>query len=544
MKISSAPVDTKKRDFLKLAGVLGLGAIAASALPQKAQAYVMGSSPTSSVVGVKNAANTRIDPATEEGNLATIAGKDFATQTTLAQIKANSDKFNFDGESLMVTGLSTDGLTNTVKTVDANSARVGLASDDSIVLMRRMVKLMESKATVDTATRRRITVDAWMENLNGPLETGTATGVQTLAGIVDTTKAGVWVENQWAYYAVKITAGTGTGQIRMIGSNSRYTLTLQIPWSTQPDGTSVYGIYDVLSAVSVAGDATGTQSLLTLTDTTKAWTTNQWANFVVRSTDRATGETQIRLITSNTATVLTHQFQWNPKLGITPVAESGTATDTQSYSTLTDTSKVWVVDSWATYAVTITSGTGVDQTRIIASNTDTTLTLLNDWITPPDSTSTYDIRPLPTDGVDTGTATGTQTTTTFGDTTKTWTTNQWANFLIKIRTGAGANQIRHISSNTGTVLTLSAEWTTVPDTTSTYALYAFPARSYTITVAPTSLTDIGTSAGVMRVGTGSDSTIGTVSNIEAIGFYNAQQRFGDVSHRVYNNSIRSQLTFN
>ena len=156
MKISSAPVDTKKRDFLKLAGVLGLGAIAASALPQKAQAYVMGSSPTSSVVGVKNAANTRIDPATEEGNLATIAGKDFATQTTLAQIKANSDKFNFDGESLMVTGLSTDGLTNTVKTVDANSARVGLASNDSIVLMRRMVKLMESKATVDTATRRRI----------------------------------------------------------------------------------------------------------------------------------------------------------------------------------------------------------------------------------------------------------------------------------------------------------------------------------------------------------------------------------------------------
>jgi hypothetical protein len=543
MKTSSAPVDNKKRNFLKVAGIVGLGLIASQAFPKKTEAYSMGSSPTSGVVGAKNSANTRIDPAIEGGNLATIAGKDFATQTTLALLKANADKFTFDGESLQVTGLSTDGLTDTVKTVDTGSTRVGLQSEDSIVLMRRMVKLMESKATVDSANRRRITIDAWMDNLSGPLETGTATGVQTLIGIVDTTKAGQWVENQWAYYAVKITAGTGIGQVRMIGTSTRDTLTLQFPWTTQPDGTSVYGIYDVVSAVSVVGEATG-GGLTTLVDTTKAWTTNQWTNFVVRITDRMNGGTQIRLITSNTSNVLSHQYQWTPLLGITAVVESGTATGAQSYSTLTDTSKVWVVDSWATYAVTITSGAGADQTRIIASNTDTTLTLQNDWLVVPDSTSRYDIRPLPTDGVDTGTATGTQTVSTLSDTTKAWTTNQWANFLIKIRAGAGANQVRYVFSNTATVLTLSSDWTITPDATSVYALYAIPARSYAITALPASMTDVGTSTGVMRVGIGTDSTIGTVTNIEAIGFYNAQQRFGDVSHRVYNNSIRSQLTFN
>lgn len=546
MKSASAPVDSKKRDFLKVAGVVGLGLVASQVFPKKAEAYVLGSSPTSGVVGLKNAANTRIDPALEGGNLATIAAEDFATQATLALIKTNSDKFNFTGTDLKVTGLS-DGLSDTVKTSDKSATQVGLASEDSIVLMRRMVKLMESKATVDTANRRRITVDAWMENLNGPMESGTATGTQSLVGLTDTSKAGTWVENQWAYYAVKITAGTGIGQVRMIGTSTRDTLVLQVPWTTQPDGTSVYGIYDALSIVSDAGDALGAQSLLTLANTGRAWTVNQWANFVVRIMDQTTGGIQIRLITSNTATVLTHQYQWSPVLGITAVSESGTATSgAQFINVFVDSSKAWTVDQWAGYAVTITSGTGVDQTRIIASNTATELTLQNDWLILPDATSRYDIRVLPTDGIESGTSTGEPGIRSFTDTTKAWTTNQWANFLIKIRAGAGANQVRHIASNTATILTLSAEWSIQPDSTSVYAIYAYPPRTYAITAVPSSLTDVGASATTMRVAVGSDSTLGTITTVSsatAIGFYNAQQRFGDLSHKVYNNAIRSQLTF-
>jgi hypothetical protein len=67
----------------------------------------------------------------------------------------------------------------------------------------------------------------------------------------------------------------------------------------------------------------------------------------------------------------------------------------------------------------------------------------------------------------TGTATagGASTLTNSG---KAWATNQWANSQIRIVSGTGAGQIRTIASNTGTVITTSAAWTTQPDATSVY----------------------------------------------------------------------------
>lgn len=62
----SAVSDNNKRFFLKALGVAGVGMVASQFLPEKASALVMGSTPSSSVVGVKNASNTRINPATNE----------------------------------------------------------------------------------------------------------------------------------------------------------------------------------------------------------------------------------------------------------------------------------------------------------------------------------------------------------------------------------------------------------------------------------------------------------------------------------------------
>jgi hypothetical protein len=69
----------------------------------------------------------------------------------------------------------------------------------------------------------------------------------------------------------------------------------------------------------------------------------------------------------------------------------------------------------------------------------------------------------------TGTATagGASTLTNSG---KSWTTNQWTNYQIRIVSGTGAGQIRTIASNTGTVITTSAAWTTNPDATSVYSI--------------------------------------------------------------------------
>ena len=70
-------------------------------------------------------------------------------------------------------------------------------------------------------------------------------------------------------------------------------------------------------------------------------------------------------------------------------------------------------------------------------------------------------------------ATGTATAgaaTTLTTTGTTWATNQWANSQVRIVSGTGAGQIRTIASNTGTVLTVSASWTTNPDATSVFQI--------------------------------------------------------------------------
>jgi hypothetical protein len=60
--------------------------------------------------------------------------------------------------------------------------------------------------------------------------------------------------------------------------------------------------------------------------------------------------------------------------------------------------------------------------------------------------------------------------TTLTDTAMAWLTNQWANHQVRIFAGTGVGQIRTISSNTGTVLTVSSAWTVNPDATSTYII--------------------------------------------------------------------------
>ena len=70
-------------------------------------------------------------------------------------------------------------------------------------------------------------------------------------------------------------------------------------------------------------------------------------------------------------------------------------------------------------------------------------------------------------------ATGTATAggaSTLTNSAKTWATNQWTNSQIRISAGTGLGQIRTISSNTATVITVSSAWTTTPDATSVYSI--------------------------------------------------------------------------
>lgn len=70
---------------------------------------------------------------------------------------------------------------------------------------------------------------------------------------------------------------------------------------------------------------------------------------------------------------------------------------------------------------------------------------------------------------DSGTATGTQTSTTLQDTTKSWTTDQFVGHTVQLTGGTGSGQWRQITSNTSNTLTVGA-WDTTPDGTTTYSI--------------------------------------------------------------------------
>ncbi len=72
---------------------------------------------------------------------------------------------------------------------------------------------------------------------------------------------------------------------------------------------------------------------------------------------------------------------------------------------------------------------------------------------------------------DRGVATGTQTTTTLKDTTKTWTVNEWAGCVLYIVTGTNKAEWRTIASNTADTLTLSSAWPLAPTTGATGSVY-------------------------------------------------------------------------
>ena len=74
--------DSDKRSFIKLLGIAGVGLAASQLIPSKAEALIMGGTPSASTIGVKNANNTKINPATEETLQGLISGQNVLKITT------------------------------------------------------------------------------------------------------------------------------------------------------------------------------------------------------------------------------------------------------------------------------------------------------------------------------------------------------------------------------------------------------------------------------------------------------------------------------
>ena len=225
--------DGDRRNFLKILGGASVGAAVLSMIPSKAQAYIIGSSPTAGIVGVKNSLNVGVNPATEDGNLATLVAKDFATEsslttlknkdfatqttlatraseTTLAAIKTNSDKFLFDVSGNLLTASTGGGGGGAVTVKDTTDTQINPATDESLLYLRRMVKLMESQAVVDGQNRQRVTVEI--------MPTTTVTGTLAISTVT--------------------TVGAVTSLSQIAGVDSRWQI---IDWSRQAYNSGIRG---------------------------------------------------------------------------------------------------------------------------------------------------------------------------------------------------------------------------------------------------------------------------------------------------------------
>ena len=315
------------------------------------------------------------------------------------------------------------------------------------------------------------------------------TFANALGGITITDTLKAWTVNQWAGYQVRIIQGAGTGQVRKILYNSATVLTLA---DSVTSGSETFCNPMIFSPAIAAGSIYQIEASAVTVDTNWLVTPDATSRFRVQGGN-------IFLVSSNASTPFYSLQQYDVLTDVwyirtansanialvgtdaslertgegssiwartTSVVEgtSMTSVVTGTNTTLTDSGQAWTINQWAGYYVRIFSGTGEGQQSLIASNTATTLTFASMSVAP-GATSQYFI-----EGFDAGTASGSGSTTTLVDSTKSWAVNRWKNYVVKITSGTGKGQYVAILSNTSTTLTFYEAISVATDNTSVYTI--------------------------------------------------------------------------
>lgn len=251
-----------------------------------------------------------------------------------------------------------------------------------------------------------------------------------------------------------ISAGTATGQRRKITAISNPagagTITIQFD---HPVNTAILSTHTFR--------VTSGRFFLMSAGTTAA---GMWKVF-----DVATRAWQANLSTTNLPGTWGTDGKAVSTTRVATVMANGTATSGSS-TTIVDTAHAWETDEFKGFFVLIVDGLGEGQCAKITGNTATTLTFVDSKTgaalsTAPDATSVYQVRSI--DTLASGVATS-GSTTTLVNSGKSWTTNQWTNYQVRIVSGTGVGQISKIASNTGTTLTIPAG--AAIDSTSVYEI--------------------------------------------------------------------------
>jgi hypothetical protein len=281
--------------------------------------------------------------------------------------------------------------------------------------------------------------------------------------------------NQLKSFDVRITSGTGAGQQRIIT-----------------------GVADPI--VADYGTASAATAFI-ITDTTKAWQINQWVGYQIRITF-GTGISQVRRVLYNSATAITvadvnktaEDYNANvPFSALAPLAAPAAGSTYQIESSVLTVDSAWAVTPDATSRFMVMSG-GI---YLMSSQATSNYSLLYyDIIADTWYIKSANSGLIPTAGTDGNlerctenssvwdrgnvTATAASGTATLTDSTKSWTTNQWAGHYVRIFTGTGEGTLRGILSNTDTVLTVASNWGgSGIDATSKYLIVGYDAGTAT-----------------------------------------------------------------
>jgi hypothetical protein len=246
-----------------------------------------------------------------------------------------------------------------------------------------------------------------------------------------------------------LSAGTATGQRRKIigidnsAGAGTITLTLDYAVATTILTSHTFRITSGRFFVMGAG-TTGAGSWKCFDVGTMAWQ----ANLSTTNLPASNGTDSKAVSTARVAGVLGNGS-----------ASSGSTT------TIVDTTQAWTTNQWAGYYVFIVDGTGEGQCAKIKSNDATTLTLNSTLGVGAAASSIYQIRSF--DVLASGVATS-GSSTTLVNSGKAWTASQWVNYQLRIVSGTGAGQIKVITANNGTTLTIGSGATL--DNTSVYEI--------------------------------------------------------------------------
>lgn len=153
--------------------------------------------------------------------------------------------------------------TQAVKDSSQNAVRVALntALRDGTLSHAALVRVIDPCTVVEANSSNVLELNGGL--YYGPNPAGAVTGTASAGASLSLTDSSkTWTTNQFQYGTVKITGGTGSGQIVQVSSNNGTVLTMASAYSPVPDATSEYNVgaaytTDGLHHTQAAHDAMG-----------------------------------------------------------------------------------------------------------------------------------------------------------------------------------------------------------------------------------------------------------------------------------------------